>query len=881
MKNSINDVNLPKKKSAEEISRAKSIVNILKEPVVVVDEDGSIIQANSEFYSTFQLQRKEGFEVGLRDIPFFQELNEVLENKQLRKQGIIDLKISLELPNEVKKNFLVNAGLLDPQGNSSDSILISFNEVNVKPIGKRNEKNDLQEIYEIFSQAPAIISVLRGPNHVFELANENYLQLIGNRSIIGKPVREALPEVENQGFFEILDNVYNSGETYTGSEVAIKLYVGKQELKNSFVDFVYQPILNDLNEVSGIFVHAVDVTEKVTARKKLEDSENELRKLIDTVPAIIWITRPDGQNHYLNKNWFEYSGQTESESADFGWLKAVHPDDEKRVRETFMKANINKEDFTISFRLRNWEGTYRWVLDSGSPNYSADGEYEGMVGTVVDVHEEKVKEQLIKEKEHRIRSVIEEADVATALYTGREMKIEIANDAMIELWGKDHSVVGKTLREALPELEGQPFHGLLQGVYETGETYWGKEDPADLLIDNKLQTGFFNFTYKALRDERGEIYGILNMAMDVTETVKSRELLKESESRFKQLADLMPEKVANTDAHGNFIYFNQGWLDYTGFTGEELIGKGWTNFIHPNEKEEYLKSWRNSLDSGKDFEMEFRYLNKKNRYKWHLSRAEAIKDESGNIQMWICTATEIQKIKLEEKRKEDFLKMVSHELKTPITSIKGYVQLLLSLLKKEKEEEISGKPYEMYLERVDHQINRLTRLISEMLDLSRIEKNKLDLQKETFNLNNLIIETVQDINYTNTGHNIHITEDYNCNVYGDKDRIGQVLINLVTNAVKYSPFNPEIEVKINKVRDNKVSVSVTDFGIGIRKENQKKIFKRFYRVDGNNEETYSGFGIGLYLANEIIQRHSGSLKVKSEMDEGSVFTFTLYEALEV
>jgi PAS domain S-box-containing protein len=471
--------------------------------------------------------------------------------------------------------------------------------------------------------------------------------------------------------------------------------------------------------------------------------------------------------------------------------------------------------------------------------------------------------------------------VATALYTGREMKIEIANDAMIELWGKNQLVVGTTLREALPELEGQPFHDLLQEVYETGETYWGKEDPVDLMIDGTLQSGYFNFTYKALRDEKGKIYGILNMAVDVTETVKSRELLKESESRFRQLADLMPEKVANTDAQGNFIYFNQGWLEYTGFTAEELISKGWVNFIHPNEKEEYLKSWQISLDSGKDFEMEFRYLNKKNKYKWHLSRAEAVKDESGKIKMWICTATEIQKIKLEEKRKEDFLKMVSHELKTPITSIKGYVQLLLNLLRKEKEEKLSGKPYEMYLERVDHQISRLTRLISEMLDLSRIEKNKLDLQKETFSLNSLIAETVQDINYTNTGHNIYITEDYNCDVYGDKDRIGQVLINLVTNSIKYSPLNPDIEVRISKANENKVSVSVKDAGIGIGKENQKKIFKRFYRVDGNNEETYSGFGIGLYLANEIIQRHSGSLRVKSEMGKGSVFTFTLYEALDI
>jgi PAS domain S-box-containing protein len=879
MKKNIKGSNRQLKSGAAENSLVKSIVTTVKEPVMVVDSNGGIIDANSSFYDLFEFRKKEVLALELNEIGLFQELDKLLKEEQLQEGNIQDLELTFSLPKAGKKNFLINAAALDP-GNVPGLVLITFNKV--FPIAEKeiSGKNDLENFHDIFSQAPAMICILRGPEHIFELANDNYFQLVGNRNILGKTIREALPEIENQGFVEMLDRVYSSGKAFNGNELPVKLDVGKNELKNSFLDFVYQPILDASNEVDGIFVHAVDVTEKVMVRKKLEESENELRKLVDTVPAIIWITRPSGENYYLNKSWYEYTGQTVSESMDFGWLNMVHPDDSKRAKDFFVKANESQEFFSTSFRLRNSEGNYRWVLDSGSPRYDALGNYEGMIGVVIDVHEEKVKEQLVGEKEHRIRSIIEQADVATALYTGKEMNIDMANDAMISLWGKDHSVIGTTLREALPELDGQPFHDLLQEVYETGETYWGKEDPVDLVIDNKLRTGYFNFTYKALRDEKGDIYGILNMAVDVTEMVKSRDLLKESESRFRQLADLMPEKVANTNSKGDFIYFNQGWLEYTGLTTKELIKKGWDNLIHPSEKEEYLKSWQNSLNTGRDFEMEFRYLNKKNKYRWHLSRAEAVKDENGNIQMWICTATEIQKIKLEEKRKEDFLKMVSHELKTPITSIKGYVQLLLSLLRSEREVQVSAKPYQMYLERVDHQISRLTRLISEMLDLSRIEKSKLDLQKESFSLNDLISETVQDINYTNTEHNIRITEDHQCKIYGDKDRIGQVLINLVTNAIKYSPLNPDIEVQISKAEGGKVSVSVKDFGIGIDTENQKKIFKRFYRVDRNSEETYSGFGIGLYLANEIIQRHNGSLSVKSEMGKGSVFTFTLFEALE-
>jgi len=851
-----------KKKDSAIKSLSRSIVDTVQEPMLILDVDLNFINANTGFYNTFEIVNKQALQLELeQNYPHFNQLKSNLEAELAANKNIKNSEFSLVLPKSGVRKFLINASKMD----DPELILVSFSE----------QKDNLEKFDEIFSQAPAMICILRGPEHIFDRANKNYLQIVGDRDILGKTVRQALPELEGQGFYEMLDNVYKTGKAFIGNEIPVNIDSGENKLKNSFLDFVYQPIFEESGAVGGIFVHAIDITEKVKAIRKLEESENELRNLIDTVPAIIWITSESGKNSYLNKKWYEFTGQTQNEANDFGWLNVVHPEDRKRVEKEFLKSNNGRLDFHASFRLRNSKGDYRWVLDSGSPKYSSEGAYEGMIGTVIDINEEKIKEQLIREKQHRIRSIIEEADVATALYTGREMRIEMANDAMIELWGKNHSVIGTTLREALPELEGQPFHELLQDVYSTGKTYWGKEDPVDLVIDNKLQTGYFNFTYKALSDEKGEIYGILNMAVDVSEIVESKKLLKDSEERYRQMADLMPEKVSNIDPEGNVVYFNQGWLDYTGLSKEEFEEQGLNNFIHPSEKDDFTKSWEYSLESGSDFEMELRYLNKKGKYKWHLNRAEAITDANGDIQLWICTATEIQKIKAEEKRKEDFLKLVSHELKTPVTSIKGYVQLLLSLLKKEKEVPLDSIPFQTSLERIDQQVVRLTRLISEMLDLSRIEKNKLVLKKENFSLNKLITETIQDINYTNTQYNIKLTEEFDCNIYADKDRIGQVLINLVTNAIKYSPENQDIEVKIEKEGKNKVAVSVIDSGIGIDKENQKKIFKRFYRIDFKHEDTYSGFGIGLYLANEIMRRHNGKISVDSEKGKGSVFTFSL------
>lgn len=732
---------------------------------------------------------------------------------------------------------------------------------------------------------------------------------------------------------------------------------------------------------------------------------NDLDQLIETLPAIIWITNSEGFCTFLNKNWYIYTGQSKGEAEGYGWLNALHPGDKEEARARFLKASEEHTDYSARYRLRTKEGDYHYVIDRGKPRFSESGQFLGMIGTVIDVNEEVKQSEIVKEKEHRIRTIVDEATVATAVYTGLDMKIDLANDAMIRLWGKDRSVIGKTLKEALPELEDQPFFQLLHNVYTTGETYWGKEDRVDLEIDGKMQTGYFNFTYKPLRNEAGEIYGILNMAMDVTEQFEARKRteeserryqeiihsspaliatfegedmvikiandailkawgkgddvigqplltalpelvgqgfgemlnkvyktgkpfrayempvklvrngreeemyfnfvyypqldskgnitgivdiatevtpqailnkkIKESESHFRQMADLMPEKVVSTDARGNVIYFNQHWLNYSGITSEELKKQGWTSRIIPEDRIPYLEQWEKSLASGENLDMEIRILNKDGEYKWHLSRAEAVKDKDGNIKMWIGTNTDIQRLKEEEKRKGDFLKVVSHELKTPVTSIKGYIQLLLTMLKVAKDSSVGSLPLQPSLERIDHQITRLTRLISEMLDLTRIEEKKLELQHKVFSINELVEQTVQDIHYTNTQHNIEIEEGEEFFVYADKDRIGQVLINLITNAIKYSPESHEVNIRIWEPAEGKVTVSVKDRGIGIDEIDHQNIFKRFYRITEEDEDTYSGFGIGLFLANEIIERHNGVMEVTSKKGEGSEFSFTL------
>ncbi|HEY9184759.1 MAG TPA: PAS domain S-box protein [Salegentibacter sp.] len=847
----------------------------MQEPLIIINEDFRIIGASRVFKKRFALDVEEGNDI-LKALPGLdkQEFKAHLQNNENSGKKPSGVSVNLFSRKKGLRNYILKpASIKTPRGQKL--YLLNFKKLKNHPPVQGKEKNFLRVFKEIFSNAPASICTLKGPTHIFEVANDNYLQLVGNRDILGKTVKEALPEIGKQGFLELLDKVYNTGEPFIGNEINIKLENNEGESKETYLNFVYQPTRNQENEIDGIFVHAVDVTEQVLSRKKVEENETRLRDLVDTVPAIIWIAHPEGGAKYLNRNWYEFTGQKNNEALQRGWLEAVHPDDLEYALSTITQGNLKQEAYSNRFRIKSKDGNYRWVVNYASPKFGLNGEFEGMVGTVVDIHEERRKEKIIKEKQHLTETIVREADVATAIYFGKDMQISLANDAMIKLWGKSRNVIGKKLMEALPELEGQPFFELLERVYITGETYWGKEDKVQLMIGDKLQTGYYNFTYKALRNEQGKIYGILNMAIDVSEMVKSKNLLKESESHFRQMADLMPGKVNNTDADGNNIYFNQNWLEFTGLDSESLKKQGWTHFIHQEDREEFDSLWKKSLQSGKDFEMELRLKDKNGNYKWHLSRAEAVKGENNKIQMWIGTNTGIHKLKEEEQRKEDFLKMVSHELKTPITSIKGYVQLLLSMLRKAEMDIPGNIPLKPSLQRIDHQITRLTRLISEILDLTRIEENKLELEKQKFNLNELLDETVQDITLTNSQHKIEVQHNFKAEIIADRDRIGQVLINLVTNGIKYSPHSDFIKISTHKAEKERIKVSVQDYGIGIAKSDQKNIFKRFFRIGKKDEDTYSGFGIGLFLAKEIIDRHNGEIKIKSAPGKGSEFSFFL------
>ncbi len=224
-----------------------------------------------------------------------------------------------------------------------------------------------------------------------------------------------------------------------------------------------------------------------------------------------------------------------------------------------------------------------------------------------------------------------------------------------------------------------------------------------------------------------------------------------------------------------------------------------------------------------------------------------------------------EQVKSLSEKKDEFIALASHELKTPLTTIKGYIQLLCKINSDEKASS--------FLQKTLNQVDRLNTLIEDLLNMSRIENGKLEFRIEAFDLSEMLVEIVSTFNHSSQSHYIEYeAEETPFLIEGDAQRIEQVIINILSNAIKYSPHANKVEVKIED-NDNTVMIKIRDYGLGMSKQQQKNLFQRFYRAE--NSKGINGLGIGLYLSKQIVDRHKGKIEVSSECGKGSKFSITL------
>jgi len=377
-----------------------------------------------------------------------------------------------------------------------------------------------------------------------------------------------------------------------------------------------------------------------------------------------------------------------------------------------------------------------------------------------------------------------------------------------------------------------------------------------------------------LEEAEGIIEAIRNGEVDaiIVKTNNEPELytLKSADRTYRIFIEKMNDGAVSLNREGIIIYCNSSFSRMLNVPISDLLGMHFLNVIPAAHIDLISSLLDRSWDNDSKAEMAFPGKDKPVPVLLSISRLEIDGGQSLSI---IITDLSFQKEAQQQRKsldqKDEFIAIASHELKTPVTSIKGYVQLLRYHFNEEgntRAEEMLGK--------ADVQINKLSSLISELLDVKKIETGQLQYNLERFNLCTLVKEMVTELENFSNSHIINLKTHGDCMLYGDSNKISQVISNLIENAIKYSPPRSEIIVEVSEA-GGKARCSVQDFGMGIPKDQQSRIFERFYRVTGPIENTFPGLGLGLYISAEIIKKHHGKLSVESEYGKGSTFTFEL------
>jgi PAS domain S-box-containing protein len=638
-----------------------------------------------------------------------------------------------------------------------------------------------QQLKNLFMQAPMAVSILKTENMVVELANNNMLKLWGKTlpEVINKPLRECLPEAINQGYEQLLLNVYRTGRPHIEEEAPFYNYTDGIAEK-MYIKFIYQPLVEEDGNISGIVVLAHDVSQQVKSRKLAQEREDKFRELIRQAPTGIVVLK------------------------------------------------------------------------------------------------------------------------------GEELIIEMANDVYAKNLGKAREeIIGRSLTEILPQVQGTSVQRNLLRVYHIGCSHTHAELPVEITKDGVTQTHYFDSVYQPLY-ENNKVTGVIAIVNEVTEQYLTRKVKEKNDEDLKLILETMPHIAYRADSKGNYTYYNRKFFEYTGFRLDDAKKEGIKPAIHPDMVDAVEKYWKYCINTGEEYNNSF--LLKRafdNSYRWHLSRAVALRDDKGEISHWVGTLTDIHEqkvfaqkleamvnertqmlnksntmlaqknLELEQSNREleSFNYIASHDLQEPLRKIRTFINMI-----KEKGKESSG--FDNYMSKIDSSAYRMSQLINDVLAYSRLSSS--DDHFEKTDLNDLLQQVLSDFELSIVEKGVIVEHDELPVLDCIPAQLTQLFSNLFSNAVKYSSTDPLVKIKYRKISGNEIEnfrdedinqefaeISFIDNGIGFEKQYSEQIFKLFQRLHGKTE--YTGTGIGLSICKKIVDKHNGYIRAESVPDKGATF----------
>ncbi|MBW3550511.1 MAG: GAF domain-containing protein, partial [Proteobacteria bacterium] len=831
-------------------------------------------------------------------------------------------------------------------------------------------QSERERLADAFTLSPSFMAVTRGPAHVFEFANERYLQLIGGREVVGQTVAMALPEVIEQGFIGILDGVYASGQPYVGNDVQVLLQrQSDRPLETRYADFVYLPMRDADGMVTGILVHGIDVTERhqtetrdrfllaldeavrpltdpeeitrtcarllgehlqadrcayadvepdqntfnvsgdynrgvpsivgryrfsdfgdqalqlmragrplvindvdnhqpppgdlstyrqtmiqavicvplhksgrfvagmavhqatprhwtaeevdltrhVTNRcwesmerarvaRELRESEQRFRNMSDQAPVMIWLTRPDRQCEYVNKQWYDFTAQSHAEPLGEGWVDVVYPDDALKTIDTFTAATARRVPFSHEFRMRRADGSYRWCVVSAAPRPVGRSEVPGYIGSVIDITDRKRAEQGLVAEKKVLELMATGAGLPEVLDTlVRMVEAQSADGMLCSVLVLDEA--GECLqRGAAPSLP-EPYNAAIDGLrIGAGAGSCGTAAFEDRVVSvDDINNDPLWQDFRALATEHG-LGACTSMPM------------RSSDGR-----------VLGTVA----VYYRQPRGPSTHDLDLARLASHLGGIVL--EKHSVDQRLRQSLQAEQEARSE-------------AERASRMKD--------------------------DFLATLSHELRTPLNAILGWVGIL------RLQQEALPAELAQGVDVIERNARAQAQIIQDLLDMSAIISGKVRLDLQNVDLAEIALAAVETARPNADARHVrlvHSTHDAigDSTVNGDVSRLQQILWNLLSNAIKFTPRGGEVRVWLARA-GSLLELTVSDTGEGIDAEFLPYVFDRFRQADASISRRHGGLGLGLSIVKKLVELHGGTVHAHSPgAGRGTTFVVAL------
>lgn len=721
---------------------------------------------------------------------------------------------------------------------------------------------------ELIRTTPIGLTILQGSNMIIETANPYILNIwgAGEQTVIGSALLDVFPALKNQQFSNQLGQVFASAEKISLKEI-IHTSGNIPESEKRYLNVDFYPLLNRQGKADAIMATVLDVTQHVESRWALKESEQLLQEYNEELSVLNEELKTTNKElAVINEEYTSTNEQLEKFNEINKHLThqlEIKNIDLEKSNSAFQSLNLKLNDYNSGLEQRN---TDLVVLNNEISDLNTK----------------------LSDSEDGFRSLIAQAPIAMMLVKGEDFLVAMANGPMLELLGRDESIIGKPLFKQIPELIGQPAALKLIETYQHGRECAESYAPVTLRRNGKLEEGYFNFNY-APYIEGGKVVGVIDMALEVTEqvlTIREREqrlaektileeTLRSSEQRLQGILETMAEGVGIIDTTGQLVYANPMAQQILGLSHSEIKDRTyddpkWQNLrLDGSDLPEEEHPMSIMMRTGKPvFDHEIG-VQPPERERFYISiNAAPIFNIDGELTGGIGTFMDVTTRRMMSQGKDDFISIASHELKTPVTSLKASLQLL-----ERSNGHLSGERREKLIRQSIRSLESLSKLINDLLDTSRMEKGQARLEKKIFALSDLLEHCQVNLEPATSQKLVFICEKA-ISIYADDQQIGQVLINFITNAVKYAPQSPEIIIEAITVNNQEIKVTVRDFGPGIPKEKLSHLFERYYRTDYCGQK-FSGLGLGLYISAEIIKSHGGKIGANSEIGKGSEFWFTL------